>query len=105
MYAEQAEFPMVKESPKARAFRQFHAANPWVMHALRELALNLRRKGIKRWSINGLFEVLRWRRALETTGIRFKLDNNLRAYYARELMKEPQLYLFFAIRDSEADDG
>ncbi len=95
---------MVRESMKARAFRQFHAANPWVYTRLLQLALDLHRKGVTRWSINGLFEVLRWERMTQTIGIQFKLNNNHRAYYARELMKDSRLFLFFAIRESEADD-
>ena len=80
-------------------FEAFHAANPEVYRSLVADALTLRHRGIKRWSINGLFEVLRWKKALETKGDEFRLNNNFRAYYARMMMdNEPILEGFFETR-------
>lgn len=43
------------------AFDEFNRANPWFLRALRDLALDLKARGHKRYSIAGLFEVIRWR--------------------------------------------
>ena len=81
-------------------FLTFHRANPHVYRALRDLALDLKRRGRDSWGIGGLFEVLRWQRAMTTTDAEFKLNNNLRAYYSRYLMQhEPELAGFFETRE------
>lgn len=93
-----------REDPDVRKFRQFHEANPHVYAKLRDLALQLKRKGRERYSITGLFEVVRWHTALNTTDPDFKLNNNLRPWYARLLMdQEPELADFFRTRTSLAD--
>ena len=80
-------------------FYQFHAQNPHVYERLRQLALDLKNRGRKKYGIAGLFEVLRWEHAMSTTDEDFKLNNNYRAYYARLLMEnEPELDGFFATR-------
>lgn len=81
------------------AFLKFHNANPHVYERLRELALLVKSKGRNKYSINGLFEVLRWEQALTTTGSKFKLNNNFRAWYARMLEQNvPELSNFFELR-------
>lgn len=83
-------------------FLKFWKANPQVYARLKELALALKQKGHKKYSINGLFEVLRWEHAMRTTGDSFKLNNNYRAWYARALMQnEPELADFFNIREMQ----
>lgn len=90
----------------AKEFLAFHRDNPHVYHELRRLALHLQARGRKHYGIGGLFEVLRWQRAMETTDHDFKLNNDHRAFYARLLMaKEPLLKGFFATRVSWADRG
>lgn len=80
-------------------FLNFHEANPHVYTRLRELALEMKRKGINKYSMKGLFEVLRWEHTLKTTGDVFKLNNNYTALYARGLMQEePELEGFFTLR-------
>jgi hypothetical protein len=88
------------------AFDEFHALNPEVYAELRKLALGLRHLGRKRYGIAGLFEVVRWQRAIVTTGDEsFKLNNNFKAFFARLLMKnEPELRNFFDLRASKADE-
>lgn len=81
------------------AFLKFHKANPHVYDRLRELSLLLKSKGRKKYSIKGLFEVLRWEQALTTTGSTFKLNNNFTAWYARMLEQNvPELSNFFELR-------
>ncbi len=95
--------PPVPSDPLAEKFQDFHEANPLVYAQLRDLALKMRRTGRERYSIWGLFNVLRWHRALETTDDDFKLNNNYTPYYARLLMKkEPELEGFFHTRQSNA---
>lgn len=84
----------------ADQFVAFHAHNPHVYTALRQLALGLAATGRRRGSINQLFEVLRYEYALRTKGDEYKLNNNYRALYARMLMKnEPGLIDWFEIRE------
>lgn len=81
-------------------FWEFHAAHPEVYRKLRDLALQMRRRGVQQYGIAGLFEVLRWRETLRTRDADgFKLNNSLRSFYARLLMeKEPELKGFFEVR-------
>lgn len=82
------------------AFLKFHQANPHVYDKLLELSMLLKNHGRNKYSINGLFEVLRWQQALATKGDAFKLNNNYRALYARMLMQNHQaLADFFDVRD------
>ena len=84
----------------AQRFEAFHAANPVVYRELRSMALNIRRGGAAHYGIAGLFEVLRYRYSLQTSGDSFKLNNDFRALYARLLMdNEPELLDFFETRE------
>ena len=81
------------------AFWDFHNENPHVYSRLVALARKIKDRGFRSYSINSLFEVLRWHSDLETKGSLFKLNNNYRSYYARLIMeKEPDLEGFFSIR-------
>lgn len=80
-------------------FAAFHAANPWVYDALRDMALELVHAGHPRVGIGMLFEVLRWRYMRSTVGSDFKLNNNWRSRYARLLAaSEPELAEAFELR-------
>jgi len=83
------------------AYRAFHEANPLVYDALVGLARRYRaRHESRRLGIGMLFEVLRWNVAMETTDPDFKLNNNFRAFYAREIMeREADLSDAFEIRE------
>ena len=81
-------------------FEAFHKANPHVYEYLKVRAISLAHRGIKRYGMKSLFELLRWDYAIQT-GIEtsFKLNNNFTALYARKLMKEvPELKGFFETR-------
>lgn len=80
------------------AFLEFHHNNPQVYAELRRLALAAARRN-HRAGIGQLFEILRWRRGMQTRGDEFKLNNNFRSHYARALMqREPELAGFFEVR-------
>ena len=92
---------LLGSGPITKKFWEFHKANPGVYLELKKLALDLKKKGHRHYGIKGLFEVLRWHRAMETQGSEFKLNNNYTALYARLLMHyEHSLEGFFAIRNS-----
>lgn len=81
-------------------FWAYHEANPDVYRQLRELALQMRRGGVNKYGMKGLFEVLRWHHAMQTSDPEgFKLNNNFTSFYARLLMdREPALAGFFELR-------
>lgn len=81
-------------------FEEFHRDNPEVFAQLVKLSLDLKKRGRARYGIGGLFEVVRWHRAMSTRAYDgFKLNNNHRAYYARMIMEKlPELDGFFELR-------
>lgn len=82
-----------------QAYREFHKKNPRVYRELVKLARSLKARGWQHYGIGALFEVIRFHRALETTDPEFKLNNNHRALYARQIMDEnADLRDFFEIR-------
>jgi len=89
----------------AAAFRRFHAENPQVYQHLERLAFKLKNKGINRWGIKALWEVLRYELAISTNGPvgTFKLNNNYTAHYARLLMERNPRDLegFFELRERQ----
>jgi hypothetical protein len=92
---------MVSEEDQIAAkFEDFHAENPWVYDRLRVLALAMRRSGVENYGIGGLYETLRYEASLSARDAEgFKLNNNYRALYARELARnEPELQDFFKFR-------
>lgn len=74
-------------------FTQFHANNPHIYDALVQVARRLRDRGIKRYSIAGLFEVVRFELAISTVdNSGFKLGNDYKPHYSRLIMaQEPDL--------------
>jgi hypothetical protein len=68
------------------AFLEFHTANPHVYEALVKLVKRATKRGYKRWSTKGMFEVLRWETSLKTSTEPWKLNNNYTALYARMLV-------------------
>ena len=90
----------MKSTKLLRKFKEFHRDNPDVYTELVKLAKQLKAKGRSKYGIKSLFEVVRWHRALATTGDEFKLNNNYTAYYARLIMhREPSLKGFFSVRE------
>jgi hypothetical protein len=87
-----------------RAFLTFYRANPTVYTELVALARQAKAAGHERYSIAALFELVRWHRTVEVrSSDGFKLNNNHRAFYAREIMeREPDLAGFFATREQTA---
>lgn len=86
-------------------FVTYHADHPEIYQALRRFALEARRAGRDRLSINMLFERVRWETMVGAHDETFKMNNNWRAHYARLLMRQvPELGpAFFETRTSRAD--
>jgi hypothetical protein len=91
--------PTGKRSIESR-FDEFHRDNPHVCRRLVQLALTMRNKGVTRYGIQGLIEVVRYEEALSTTGDDgFKINNDFGSRYARLIMREiPDLDGFFETR-------
>jgi hypothetical protein len=84
------------------AFEEFHRANPHVYERLKRLAFRLKVRGVQRWGIKALYEVLRFEEAVATSASAgtYRLNNNFTALYARKLMEaEPDLEGFFELRE------
>ena len=86
--------------PLEEAALAFHRANPHVLREIVAVCLKMRGFGVRHWSINAAFEVVRYNAALQTTGRAYKLNNNHRACYARWIMRDvPELATFFQTRE------
>ncbi len=72
-----------------REYLEFRADNPKVFNDLKRMALELRRRGRDRYGMKALFEVLRYQRAIDTDTEPFKLNNNFTAFFARDILREP----------------
>lgn len=93
-----------KEATIQERFEAFHAANPGVYVALLGLVMEMRARGVRRYGMKGLFEILRWRYAMHTQGDEYKLNNIFTSRYARLLVSEfPDLLDFFELRELKAE--
>jgi hypothetical protein len=94
--------PIHRQSSQSldQQFQIFHTANPHIYRALRTLAIHMRNSGRNRYSIKGLFEVLRWRYSIQTSDptTEYKLNNSYTSFYARLLNQEPELEGMFEMR-------
>ena len=83
-------------------FDRYHTDNPHVYDLLVRMARQAQQAGHKRYGMKSLFEVMRWKMTVETSGDSFKLNNNYTAFYARKVMAEyPELDGFFALREQK----
>jgi hypothetical protein len=99
--------PLQRKKNRLREqFEKFHSENPHVFDGLHKLAVQYRAaRPDKKIGISLLFEVLRWHTMLETkSDDGLKLNNNLRSFYSRELMKDPRLAGMFRLKFSAADE-
>ena len=89
--------PVERESD--RKWAECKRNHPEILESLSRLALMLRRRGIEHGSMDALFHQLRWESLLTTGTPGFKIDNDLTAPAARELMElHPELTGFFETR-------
>ena len=92
-------FSLLSESEER--FLEFHRHNPHVYDHLRELCIQVRRRGVRRFGIRTVWERLRWYARFETTRApgEWKLNDHYTRHYARLLMaQEPELAGMFETR-------
>ena len=66
-----------------RKMWDWHLANPHVWELFKEYTFQAIKAGREHYSVNAIFERIRWHTDIETKGDSFKISNNHRAYYAR----------------------
>lgn len=80
-------------------FQRFHKENPHVYKQLEQMSWQLLNRGQTKVGIGMLFEVMRWRSIMRTTGDEYKLNNNYRSRYVRMLIdNNPEFETLFEIR-------
>ena len=86
-------------------FEDYDRRHPEVYEQLVGLAFDLYRRGRKHYGIGALFERLRWHFQIEKDmGEDFKLNNNYRSRYVRQLISQhPELEDFFELREVRAN--
>lgn len=87
-------------------FSRFLQENPHVFRQFRMLAVKLKAKGIERYGAKSLWEVLRWKLAVQTNAPLGspRLDNSLVSRMARKLMEEEEFADFFETRQLKGHD-
>lgn len=79
---------------------EYHKENPHVYDLVEKFTFDVIKRGYDRYSINSIFERIRWHTDVETEGDTFKISNNHRAYYARYFMHlHPQYEGFFTTKE------
>ena len=88
--------------PAGKLAMQWHECkqkNPDLLPSLARLARELRQAGHKRYSMDGLFHILRWETRASTEDLGLKINNNYTAFASRDVMKlYPDLEGFFKLR-------
>lgn len=94
-------------------FERFHEANPGILDAIIQIARDTKtEEGYTRWSINGVFEILRYskkyrslRRNLKISKADgFQLNNDYRSRYVRLVERAaPDLEGFFLTRELKSE--
>jgi hypothetical protein len=81
---------------------QFHCDNPHVYELVERFTYEAINRGFENYSINSIFERIRWHTDIETEEEeQFKLSNNHRAYYARLFMHyHPEHKGFFRTKET-----
>lgn len=84
----------------------FHKQHPEVWELLQRFSAEMKSRGFQHYSINGIFERIRWEKDIGGNGeTQFKLNNNYRAFYARRFMRMyPEYEGFFRIREQVSND-
>lgn len=84
---------------------EFHKANPQVWNHFVLFTNQIISKGFANYSVNAIFERIRWEMDAKSTGEnQFKINNNYRAFYARRFMKMyPQHSGFFRTREQVSE--
>ena len=80
-------------------FNAFHAENPHIYELVKKFTFEVIATGRKHYGMTSIINRIRWYTMVETTGDRFKINNNFYPYYARLFMREhPEHSGFFRTR-------
>lgn len=80
-------------------FERYDKENPHIWEAFKKYSFLAKKRGFKKYSSNGIFEVIRWHTDLRANGL-YKVNNNFRPDYARKMMLEfPEFKGFFRVRE------
>jgi len=71
------------EKSLKQAWWEWHNKNPQVWELFQKFTFQVIDAKFKHYSVNAIFERIRWHTDIETRGDSFKISNNHRAYYAR----------------------
>ena len=89
----------------AAKFWTFHKENPHVYQLVKRFTFQAIRAGRSHYSIQSIFERMRWYTDIETNDPDFKLNNNHRPFYSRLFMDDhPEHKDFFRLRTAKADE-
>jgi hypothetical protein len=84
-----------------KEFLEYHKTNPHLYEAFKQVALDAMNMGFRTYGANGIFEIIRWKRAERGDG-EFKINNNYAPLFARLFANEfPQHADFFRFRKSK----
>jgi hypothetical protein len=82
-----------------KKWREWDEKNPEFYGLLVQTAREAKGRGINRWALQAIIEIMRWNKAVDTQGDPFKVNQHFRSFYARYIMEnEPDLAGFFEIR-------
>jgi hypothetical protein len=86
-------------------FERFLQLHPDVYEQFVEIAMQLKRRDLKRYSADGIGHVLRYHRVTSTVGAAdFKVNNIFISRMARRAMEErPELLGFFELRELKSE--
>jgi len=80
---------------------KWHKQNPHVWEMFEKYTFQAISAGYDHYSVNAIFERIRWHTDIETKGDPFKINNNHRAYYARYFhYMYPEFDGFFRTREA-----
>jgi len=83
----------------------YHEKHPEVWEMFEEFAFSMINRGFDNYSVNAIFERIRWEKDAGGDGVtQFKIGNNYRAFYARRFMKKhPKHEGFFRTRKQTSE--
>ena len=80
-------------------FVEYHQENPHVYELVKKYTFEAIASGLTHFSMASIIERIRWFTEIETSGDKFKINQNYQTYYGRKFMQEfPQHEGFFRTR-------
>jgi hypothetical protein len=90
-----------------KAVEKYHNTHPEVWELFNKFTAERIAQGFKNYSVNGIFERIRWETPAGADGTQeFKIGNNFRAFYARAWMEDnPEHEGFFRTRKQKSKNA